>query len=132
MLRLEYNLKAVPNHRPRAFSSGKYKHTIKMHRADSDTIFQDTIKVLTKIQLPRDFKVFENEALYLYMNFYFKKPKTNKKKYHTQRPDLTNLAKNVEDAYNGLIFKDDCQITELTISKQFCTHDKIVVSVGFL
>ena len=37
----------------------------------------------------------------------------------TSRPDLTNIAKAVEDALNGVVWKDDSQITELGLVKKY-------------
>lgn len=33
--------------------------------------------------------------------------------------DLDNIAKSILDALNGLVYEDDCQVTELTISKRY-------------
>ena len=64
------------------------------------------------------------KAVKVVMHFYMAKAKTNKKVFHTQTPDIDNLAKSVCDALNGIVLKDDCQIVELVLSKVFCEIDK--------
>jgi Holliday junction resolvase RusA-like endonuclease len=78
-------------------------------------------------------------ALSVGISFYFAMPKSwsaKKKsamnmKYHTQKPDLTNLVKMLEDALNGVIWQDDSQISELMVKKRWgvegCTEVSIYV-----
>lgn len=47
----------------------------------------------------------------------------------TKRPDLDNLAKSVMDSLNQLAYKDDSQIVELLISKEYGEEDFVVVSL---
>jgi Holliday junction resolvase RusA-like endonuclease len=54
----------------------------------------------------------------------FPRPKSHTKKErsrlaHTQRPDLTNIAKGNEDALNGVIWLDDSQIVVLVMQKSW-------------
>lgn len=39
--------------------------------------------------------------------------------YPTGKPDLDNLTKSILDALNGVAFKDDAQITDLTLTKRY-------------
>ena len=48
---------------------------------------------------------------------YFKKAKTNKMDFPTLKPDADNIAKAVCDAINGIAYRDDKQITCLTVKK---------------
>lgn len=60
---------------------------------------------------------------------YYKVPKSYSKKrvqaikcgleYPTKKPDGDNIAKIILDSLNGIAFKDDSQITELTIFKRY-------------
>ena len=59
--------------------------------------------------------------------FTFKKPKSNKTQFHTQRPDADNIAKLVSDAINGVAFVDDCQIVGISAFKAW--GDKGLVDV---
>lgn len=48
---------------------------------------------------------------------------------HTKRPDCTNIAKFYEDAFNGVIWKDDSQIVQLTIRKWFGETAKVLITI---
>lgn len=68
-------------------------------------------------------------AITLSFNFGIPKSYTKKKVkeleeklwVHSKKPDCDNLAKLVLDAMNGIIYKDDCQIYSLHITKRY-TH----------
>ena len=47
----------------------------------------------------------------------FKKAKSNKMQFPTLKPDTDNIAKIVCDGLNGVAYKDDNQITYLTVDK---------------
>ena len=61
-------------------------------------------------------------SLHVMMSFYLRKPKSNRKTLPISRPDLDNLAKAVLDAGNGVIWRDDSQVTTVVMSKRW--HDK--------
>lgn len=58
-------------------------------------------------------------ALSINLNFFFHKPKSNKKNYPAQKPDIDNLVKAVLDALNGIAFKDDSQIVSISCNKRW-------------
>lgn len=68
------------------------------------------------------------KALSVTINANFTKAKSNKKKYHTQKPDADNM-KSILDALNGIVYKDDCQIIRLLITKEWSTSGFIHVIV---
>lgn len=68
-------------------------------------------------------------AVKLDLVFVFKKAKSCKKDYHTQRPDLDNLEKAILDGLNKVAFVDDCQVVELNSKKVFSDTDKILITV---
>jgi len=45
------------------------------------------------------------------------------------RPDVDNYAKAAVDACNGVLFRDDSQIAELTCRKTYGAHPRLVVTV---
>jgi Holliday junction resolvase RusA-like endonuclease len=48
----------------------------------------------------------------------------------TKRPDLSNVIKQVEDAFNGVVFRDDALIVEYgLLRKVYSTSPKLVVTV---
>ena len=58
-------------------------------------------------------------ALSVSMVFLFERPKSNKTQWHTQRPDLDNLAKAVLDALHGIIYVDDASVISLIARKEW-------------
>lgn len=72
------------------------------------------------------FKLEKDQALKLVCIFYFKRPKSKKNEtYHIVRPDASNLLKLVEDSLNGLLWHDDCQISEVTAIKKYDENERI-------
>ena len=48
---------------------------------------------------------------------------------HIQRPDLTNLLKCMEDALKGIVWRDDCHVSEIDAVKFWDDHDRIEIEV---
>lgn len=48
---------------------------------------------------------------------------------HVFKPDTDNIAKIVLDSLNGLAFKDDSQVTKLTVAKMYGEQEKVVVEI---
>lgn len=68
----------------------------------------------------------------------FEPPKSlsNKKKEelidkidYTKKPDADNIAKAILDSLNGLVYKDDSQVSELLVQKDYGTENKIIVEL---
>ena len=51
---------------------------------------------------------------------------------HVYKPDADNLAKFVLDALNGVYYKDDSQIYELIVRKQYGDLDSVYVQLDCL
>lgn len=47
----------------------------------------------------------------------------------TTRPDVDNYIKSILDGLNGLIFKDDSQIVDLTVSKYYSKSPRVEVQI---
>lgn len=47
----------------------------------------------------------------------------------TKKPDVDNIAKSILDAMNGFVFKDDNQVSKISVDKRFALEEKIVVEV---
>lgn len=45
------------------------------------------------------------------------------------RPDVDNYAKGIKDALNGILYKDDSQIVELTVRKYYAKEPKAVIKI---
>ncbi len=69
-------------------------------------------------------------ALAVSMVFLFERPRSNKTYWHTQRPDLDNLAKAVLDALHGIAFLDDAVVDEMKLRKEWRDQPGVWVEVG--
>ena len=58
-----------------------------------------------------------------------KKEELIKSFWHTKKPDADNIAKSILDALNGLAYKDDSQVSALTVIKNYGLEDKIYVEM---
>ena len=58
-----------------------------------------------------------------------KKAKELDGKAYIKKPDVDNIAKGILDSLNGLPFKDDNQVIELNIKKEYGLENKILVEL---
>lgn len=75
----------------------------------------------------------------LSIDAYFEVPKSKSKKfreaalsgleYPTKKPDLSNIIKGIEDALNGLAYKDDALIVRLNTVKLYSEIPRVEVSL---
>jgi Holliday junction resolvase RusA-like endonuclease len=63
---------------------------------------------------------------------YLMPPKKTTTPIPTKKPDLDNIAKIVLDSLNGLAYKDDSQVFQLTISKQWARDGRPHVTVSII
>lgn len=47
----------------------------------------------------------------------------------TTKPDLDNIVKSITDALNGLVYKDDAQITSLLAHKVYGEKAKVIIEI---
>lgn len=47
----------------------------------------------------------------------------------TKKPDIDNIAKSVLDAMNKFVFKDDNQVSKISVEKRFSEKEKLEVKV---
>ena len=48
---------------------------------------------------------------------------------HTSKPDLDNVLKSINDAINGMAYKDDSQIIIIEATKRYGTENKVTVTI---
>ena len=70
---------------------------------------------------------------------FFEVPKSKSKKFKeralmglerpTKKPDLSNIVKGIEDALNGLVYKDDSSIVYLSVAKHYSEVPRVEVIV---
>lgn len=95
------------------------------------------IKQYFKMKYPR-FKTLEGR-LAVDIIAYMRIPKnTSKKKTGemldgiispTRKPDIDNIAKSVLDAMNKFVFKDDNQVSKITVEKKYGEIEKIYIKI---
>ena len=76
----------------------------------------------------------------LSINAYFEVPKSKSKKFReaalsglerpTKKPDLSNIIKGIEDALNGLVYKDDSSIVSLKIQKYYSEFPRVELEIS--
>lgn len=88
--------------------------------------FENTIKGLCRSQFDRD---PYTGALSVSIEFELPKPKSVTRKYPTVKPDIDNLVKSLVDSLNGIVWKDDCQIVNLNVSKRYSKQGSILVTI---
>lgn len=69
----------------------------------------------------------------------FEVPKSKSKKFRqaalegrelpTKKPDLSNIVKGIEDALNGLVYRDDAHLVALCVSKYYSEVPRVEVVV---
>ena len=59
----------------------------------------------------------------LTLHFYLTRPKSVKRQYPSVRPDVLKLARAVEDAMTGIVYRDDAQIVEETLIKRYANTE---------
>lgn len=102
-----------------------------------ETVNYETLVKLAYSQLENK-KYFEG-PLKVYITAYFSIPtstskgKTNLmmsgKMRPTKKPDMSNIIKIIEDALNGIAYKDDCQIVEVVADKFYSTMPRVEVEL---
>ncbi len=72
------------------------------------------------------------DAVKLYCHFYFTRPKSvsaKKRPYHTVKPDLDKLIRNIGDALKGIIYTEDARIVEITATKSYNSIPRVEIGV---
>ena len=90
----------------------------------------------------KDFKMPEKGPIFLYVTFYMPVPSSLSKKkqnelmeenyWHIKKPDLDNLLKLVNDALNGIAWKDDSCICFTHATKCYSAIPKTCVDIDYL
>ncbi len=85
---------------------------------------------------------FKDKPLKVQIDVFKSIPTTYNKKKHLNalqgnlrplvKPDCDNIAKNINDSLNGVVFPDDKQIVSLTINKYYSENEKVIISIESL
>jgi len=130
-LNFEINTKPVPQARPRFFSRcrrcrwkglrdicTKCRHSVGAYDPANCKTFKEAIAWYGKVAALRQGLRSPVDGA-ISINLIFQMGKNGKAVYHTKKPDIDNLAKAVKDALKGIIYKDDSQIVEAHLFKQY-------------
>ena len=85
----------------------------------------------------KDRKVYTN-AIKMEIRAYFEPIKSISKKErdrligksYTKKPDADNIAKIIMDGLNGIAYKDDSQVVELTVTKHYSEKEYVEVIIN--
>ena len=104
---------------------------------DKTVLYENLIKMSFQ-QKYRNFKQLEG-YLRVKITAVFEPVKSTSKKnkelmYQQQirpakKPDIDNIAKCVLDALNGIAYKDDIQVVELTVNKHYGTNARLIITI---
>lgn len=97
----------------------------KVYTAPSTKSFEHAVGVYASMVCKKPLE----GAVSLSIIFCMKAPKSGKEGWHISRPDLTNLIKAIEDGMNGIVFKDDAQIAQITCSKVYSNKPETSIVV---
>ena len=124
--------KPMGKERPRFARMGNF---VKTYTPGKTKLRESEIQVLARQEM-KGKEIFTG-ALEVSMNVGFPIPKSWSKKKTKEatdgilkpitKPDLDNIAKLVLDALNGIVYKDDSQVVELSISKFYTVRDCCIV-----
>ena len=117
----------TPNGKTRTYNSSK------------STTYKQMIKIHAKNAMNKAHKSMTEQPLKMELTFLFKPPKSYSKKKllavtkgelrYTKLPDADNLAKTVMDGLNRVLYKDDSQIVELVVKKEYGLEDGLKIKV---
>lgn len=110
MIRFTLPFDPVAKGRPRMSRHGHAYTPAKTRR------FEAAVKAYAAVFAPKEPLV---GPVKLTARYYFKPPKKGPAKPHLGKPDLSNLSKALEDALNGMMWKDDSQITSHETEKMY-------------
>ncbi len=126
----------VGKRRPKFSMIHGYAQAIK---PKEDVIYENLVKLSFQQAKPNDYNLFD-KAVKMTILAYFAIPKSFSKKKQNEalegklrpltKPDADNIAKIICDALNDIAYKDDTQIVELTIIKQYASEPKVKITLS--
>ena len=124
----------VAKGRPRFAKRGNY---VQAYTPVKTKTYEDEVRLLATKAKGSGSTLEGSVSVFIYISFSvpqsYSKRKTEAclsgETKHTKKPDLDNVAKAVIDGMNGIIFKDDSQITSLHVTKVYAEVGKVEVLV---
>lgn len=142
---MKYTIEGIPQQqeRPRAtakiiYVKGKPKAIIKLYDPPKSKAAKKDIAHQLQTQNP----ILTEAPLQVVFRFYIPIPKSYTKKvrraiadgtyFATKKPDLSNYIKLIEDAANGILWKDDSQIVTLIAHKEYSEEPRTEIEIEIL
>ena len=120
----------VAQGRPRFFRRGNH---VGAYDPQKSKDYKDSIKMqaITQLRVKGSMPPLCIGALAMEVYAYLPRPKTLPKRvrHHTKRPDADNIAKGCKDALKGVVYKDDSQIVDLHVSKEYGDPPRVVIEL---
>ena len=120
--------------RPRFSTAGGF---VKAYDPAKSKNYKAYIKLVATHEAKKQGWLYTELPLSMSVTAYMSIPKSKSKKFRpaalaheerpTKKPDLSNIVKGVEDALNGLIYKDDSQIVKLSLEKYYDAEPRLEV-----
>lgn len=123
--------------RPRFSTKGKFVSTYTPEKTkEYENLVQESFLRQCKGQYDKDY-VGEVKVKII---AYFEPPKSiSKKKYeeliskgYTKKSDIDNIAKIILDALNHIAYKDDSQVVELEVRKEYSNKNRVHVQILYM
>ncbi|MGJ9460306.1 RusA family crossover junction endodeoxyribonuclease [Oceanobacillus sp. CF4.6] len=128
----------IPQGRPRAgkIRYGKKKGSTVLYDPKESKEYKQYVSLIAQQYAP---KIPVEAPLSVQMKIYRQIPKSTTKKDRelylsglkrpVTKPDGSNYAKGIEDALNGIIYKDDSQIVDLQVSKYYSDNPRVEIRI---
>ncbi len=113
--------------RSRIAGKGGKLHWVQVYTDAKQRNEQENFKAMLYRQLPEGFQLLQG-PITLWVRVLMPIPQCSQKKYreylagsiyHTKKPDLDNLVKQVKDCCKGVVWLDDKQVVDLIASKRY-------------
>lgn len=125
----------VGKRRPRFSTVHGYAQAVK---DKADVIYENLVRLTFQAHKPTDYDLFD-KPVKMRIEAYFPIPASFSKKKADEategkilpqkKPDADNIAKIICDALNDVAYKDDTQIIELTVIKQYAKEPSVRVNL---
>lgn len=137
MIEFKIDGKAVPQPRPRVYQTAAGKS--RAVNSKQSVTYKRLVKLTAKSYMNKNRLSISECPIAVHLTFVYTPPKSYTKKklkaiqdgilMYQKKPDLDNLCKGVLDALNNTVYKDDSQIVELNVKKQYGNTDHVLVVI---
>lgn len=115
---------------------------VRAYDAEKSRNYKAFVKLIATHEIEKQqWKIYELPVK-LNIDAYFEVPKSKSKKFKvdalegkqkpTKKPDCSNIVKGIEDALNGIAYKDDSYVVDLRVRKFYSEIPRVEVEVSYL